>query len=187
MANETPTSEARNVFLGNLAAHAREMDPTRLISAALEQTDYQGDPTVRTIHDDFADVVDVLSFNQYVGWYDGLPEKCGQISWNITQNKPVLISEFGAGAKVGLHGNKSARWTEEFQEDVYIQTLKMLDGIKQLQGFSPWVLVDFRSPRRVLPKIQDGWNRKGLISEDGQKKKAFFVLQDYYETKSNSN
>ncbi|MDW5287554.1 glycoside hydrolase family 2 protein [Formosa sp. PL04] len=187
MANETPTSEARNVFLGNLAAHAREMDPTRLISAALEQSDFEGNPAIRTINDSFADVVDVLSFNQYVGWYDGLPEKCGQISWNITQNKPVLISEFGAGAKVGLHGNKSARWTEEFQEDVYIQTLKMLDGIKQLQGFSPWVLVDFRSPRRVLPKIQDGWNRKGLISEDGQKKKAFFVLQDYYEAKSTSN
>jgi beta-glucuronidase len=187
MANETPTSEARNIFLGNLAAHAREMDPTRLISAALEQTNYQGNPAVRTIHDDFADVVDVLSFNQYVGWYDGLPEKCGQISWSITQNKPVLISEFGAGAKVGLHGNKSARWTEEFQEDVYIQTLKMLDGIKQLQGFSPWILVDFRSPRRVLPNIQDGWNRKGLISEDGQKKKAFFVLQAYYKAKSPSN
>lgn len=183
MANETPTSEARNVFLGNLAAHTREMDPTRLISAALEQTDYQGNPFVRTIHDDFADVVDVLSFNQYVGWYDGLPEKCGQISWNITQNKPVLISEFGAGAKVGFHGDKLTRWTEEFQEDVYIQTLKMLEGIEQLQGFSPWILVDFRSPRRVLPKIQDGYNRKGLISEDGQKKKAFFVLKNFYDNK----
>jgi beta-glucuronidase len=187
MANETPTSEARNIFLGNLAAHARELDPTRLISAALEQSDYEGNPAIRTINDSFADVVDVLSFNQYVGWYDGLPEKCGQISWKITQNKPVLISEFGAGAKVGLHGDKSERWTEEFQEDVYIQTLKMLDGINQLQGFSPWILVDFRSPRRVLPKIQDDWNRKGLISEDGQKKKAFFVLQSYYETKKVSN
>jgi len=40
--------------------------------------------------------------------------------------------------------------------------------------------VDFRSPKRVLPGIQDGFNRKGLISSDGVKKKAFFVLQDYY-------
>ena len=187
MANETPTSESRNIFLTNLATHTRELDQTRLISAALEQTDYQGNPFVRTIHDDFADIVDVLSFNQYVGWYDGLPEKCGQISWKITQNKPVLISEFGAGAKVGFHGDKSERWTEEFQEDVYIQTLKMLEGIEQLQGFSPWILVDFRSPRRVLPKIQDGFNRKGLISEDGQKKKAFFVLRDFYNSQNTSN
>ena len=183
MANETPTSEARNIFLTNLATHTREMDPTRLISAALEQTDYEGNTNIRTIDDSFADVVDILSFNQYVGWYDGLPEKCGQISWKITQDKPVLISEFGAGAKFGLHGDKSVRWTEEFQEDVYIQTLKMLEGIEQLQGFSPWILVDFKSPRRMLPEIQDGYNRKGLISEDGKKKKAFFVLKDFYDAK----
>lgn len=187
MANETPTSEPRLVFLKKLAAHTRELDPTRLISAALEQTDYNGNPAIRTIDDDFADVVDILSFNQYVGWYDGLPEKCGQISWKILQNKPVLISEFGAGAKIGFHGDKLTRWSEEFQEDVYIQTLKMLEGIDQLQGFSPWILVDFRSPRRMLPKIQDGYNRKGLISEDGKKKKAFFVLKNFYDTKSTSN
>ena len=183
MANETPTSEARNIFLTKLATFTREKDPTRLISAALEQSDYKGNKFIRTIDDSFADVVDVLSFNQYIGWYDGLPEKCSKISWVIEQDKPVLISEFGAGAKFGLHGNKNERWTEEFQEQVYIETLKMIDKIERLQGFSPWILVDFRSPRRVLPKIQDGWNRKGLISENGKKKKAFFVLQDYYMNK----
>jgi len=183
MANETPTSNARNIFLKKLASHTRKLDPTRLISAALEQSNFENNPKIRTIDDSFADVVDVLSFNQYVGWYDGLPEKCGEISWKITQNKPVLISEFGAGAKYGLHGDKLTRWTEEYQEDLYIQTLKMLGNIPQVQGFSPWILVDFRSPRRALPKIQDGWNRKGLISEDGKKKKAFFILRDYYNNK----
>ena len=180
MANETPTSDARNLFLTRLAEYARAHDPTRLISAALEQSDYQGDPTTRTIHDPFADVVDVLSFNQYIGWYDGLPDKCQSIRWHITQNKPVLISEFGAGAKQGLHGSKTERWTEEYQEDLYRQTIQMIGGIDKLQGFSPWILVDFRSPRRVLPVIQEGWNRKGLISEDGLKKKAFAILQTYY-------
>jgi len=37
--------------------------------------------------------------------------------------------------------------------------------------------------RRPLPNIQDGWNRKGLIGENGVKKKAFFVLQDFYRKK----
>ncbi|MBT8310965.1 MAG: beta-glucuronidase [Flavobacteriaceae bacterium] len=183
MANETPNVPARNQFLSKLASFARSKDNTRLISAALEQKNYQGNPLVRTIDDPFADEVDVLSFNQYIGWYDGLPEKCETITWHIKQDKPVLISEFGAGAKHGLHGDKGVRWTEEFQEDLYIKTLNMIDGIEKVQGFSPWILVDFRSPRRVLPKIQDGWNRKGLISDDGKKKKAFFVLQDFYEKK----
>ena len=183
MANETPASAARNNFLSRLATHTRQLDPTRLISAALEQSNYNGDPNTRTIHDPFADVVDILSFNQYIGWYDGLPEKCRTISWKIDQNKPVLISEFGAGAKQGYFGDKNTRWTEEFQENLYIETLNMINDIEQLQGFSPWILVDFRSPRRVLPGIQDGWNRKGLISEEGKKKKAFFVLKNFYDQK----
>ncbi|MGL1889252.1 MAG: beta-glucuronidase [Reichenbachiella sp.] len=185
MANETPTSDSRNTFLTNLATTTRTLDPTRLISAALEQSDYQGNSNIRTISDPFADVVDILSFNQYIGWYDGLPDKCEKITWKITQNKPVLISEFGAGAKYGLHGDQSERWTEEYQALLYQQTLNMIDGIDQLQGFSPWVLVDFRSPRRMLPVIQDGWNRKGLISETGEKKLAFYTLKKYYDQKPN--
>lgn len=183
MANETPVSDARNSFLNKLATFTKEKDPTRLISAALEQSDYQGNPLVRTISDPFADVVDILSFNQYIGWYDGTIEKCQTINWNISQNKPVIISEFGAGAKYGLHGDKDMRWTEEYQEYLYEETLKMIDQIDQLKGISPWILVDFRSPRRVLPEIQDGFNRKGLISEYGNKKKAFFVLKNYYNNK----
>jgi beta-glucuronidase len=57
----------------------------------------------------------------------------------------------------------------------------MLNRIPQLRGMSPWVLVDFRSPLRNLPGMQDGFNRKGLISDQGQKKAAFFVLQKAYK------
>ena len=183
MANETPTSAARNTFLRNLAAFARKQDPTRLISAALEQSDYKGNPLVRTISDSFAQEVDILSFNQYIGWYDGPVEKCQTIQWQIDVDKPVLISEFGAGAKYGNYGSRDHRWTEEYQEYLYEETLKMIDPIEQLSGFSPWILIDFKSPRRVLPDIQDGWNRKGLLSEKGEKKKAFYTLQEYYHTK----
>ncbi len=183
MANETPTSESRNAFLNKLASYTRKLDNTRLISAALEQSNYKGNPEIRTINDPYAEIVDILSFNQYIGWYDGLPEKCSSITWKIDLDKPVLISEFGAGAKQGFYGDKLTRWTENYQEYLYEETLKMIDNIDQLQGFSPWILVDFRSPRRPLPKIQDGWNRKGLISEDGKKKKAFYVLKNYYDNK----
>ncbi|MGK7391402.1 MAG: glycoside hydrolase family 2 protein [Candidatus Cyclobacteriaceae bacterium M2_1C_046] len=187
MANETPTSEARNDFLKKLAAKTRSMDDTRLISAALEQSHYEDNSSIRTINDPFSEVVDVLSFNQYIGWYDGIPEKAKQISWKITQNKPVIISEFGAGAKYGRYGDKTERWTEDYQAWLYEETIKMISQIEQLRGVTPWILMDFRSPRRPLPEIQDGWNRKGLISEDGNKKKAFFVLQNYYKEKQKIN
>jgi beta-glucuronidase len=36
----------------------------------------------------------------------------------------------------------------------------------------------------MLPGIQDGFNRKGLLSSDGEKKKAWFVLRDFYRKKA---
>jgi len=184
LANETPVSAPRTKFLSALAATARTLDSTRLLSAAMERHGKPGTPTVSVVQDPLAEVVDILAFNQYVGWYDGLPEKCAKVTWEIPYNKPVFVSEFGAGARHGLHGDKSQRWTEEFQADLYAQTLPMLDRIDGLAGFSPWILMDFRSPRRVLTGVQDGFNRKGLLSDQGEKKQAFNILQEYYRKRA---
>lgn len=184
LANETPTSDARNRFLSRLARKTRALDPTRLVSAAMEKHGKRGEPNVNVVQDPLADIVDVVAFNEYVGWYDGLPDKCDRVSWEIPYDKPVVVSEFGGGAKYGFHGDKTQRWTEEFQADIYRQTLPMLDKIDGFVGCTPWALVDFRSPRRVLPDIQAGFNRKGLISDSGQKKEAFYVLRDYYQMRA---
>lgn len=184
MANETPVSDARNIFLKNLAAKARSLDPTRLISAAMEVHDSKTDRHTKIVEDPFADYVDIINFNQYNGWYGGTPASCDNIKWEIKYNKPVMISEFGGGALQGFHGDTLTRWSEEYQESLYKHTLPMLEKIPQFRGVTPWILYDFRSPRRLLPNIQDGWNRKGIISENGIKKKAYFVLQEFYKQKS---
>ncbi len=180
MANETPVSEARTLFLKTLAEQARSMDNTRLISAAMEVRPDPDHPNTKIVEDPLAAITDVVSFNQYVGWYDGFPDKCTEINWVIKYDKPVLISEFGADALQGYHADKLTRFSEEYQEDLYKKTLDMLVKIPQFRGVTPWILCDFRSPRRVLPNIQDGWNRKGLIGENGTRKKAFYVLKDFY-------
>jgi len=91
------------------------------------------------------------------------------------------MSEFGGDALFGYHGEAQARWTEEYQENLYEHQITMLKRISFLRGMSPWVLKDFRSPRRTLPKFEDYFNRKGIVSERGEKKKAFFVLQKFYD------
>jgi beta-glucuronidase len=183
MANETPVSEPRNRFLQRLAAHARSLDNTRLISAALEVHTDRADPLLKIVEDPFAEYVDIVNFNQYIGWYDGTPEKCDRVKWQIKYDKPVMISEFGGGAVQGFYADSLTRWSEEYLEDLYKRTLGMLDKIPQFRGVTPWILYDFRSPRRVLPNVQDGWNRKGVIGQNGEKKKAFFVLRDFYTMK----
>lgn len=182
IANETPHGDARDTFLSNLSKAAREQDNSRLISMAMERSDKS--PTLLSIQDKMNEYVDIISCNQYVGWYDGLNEKIDRVSWEVDYDKPLVFSEFGGGAVAGYHGDKSMIWTEEYQEDLYLKTLKMIDErTTPIAGISPWVLVDFRSPRRLLPQIQDGFNRKGLLSNRGEKKKAFWVLSDWYKTK----
>ena len=183
VANETPISPERTAFLIKMIQTANEMDPIRLVSSALERHTKTSTQNTQIIDDPLQEYVDIIAFNQYIGWYDGRPEKLKTAEFDIQYNKPIVVSEFGAGALQGLHGSKDALWTEEFQEYLYDETLKMLEKIPQLRGVTPWILADFRSPRRVLNGIQDGWNRKGLISEVGEKKKAFYVLQEYYGKK----
>ena len=180
IANETPHSAKRDAFLGKLAKHARELDPTRLISMAMEVTGASNYHNI--LHDNMSDLVDVVSFNQYIGWYRDVND-ASKMTWEIPYDKPVIISEFGGGAKYGLHGPKNQRWTEEFQENLYRENCAMLDKIDGLAGTTPWILKDFRSPRRVLTGIQDYYNRKGVFSDKGEKKLAFYVLRDWYKTK----
>jgi len=182
VANETPKEEVRTEFLGRLVDKVRSLDRTRLVTAAINtqsSTEFG-----RHIDDPFAKKVDVIGINSYCGWYEDTPEACASYRWVSDYNKPIIVSEFGAGALQGLHGDEHRVFTEENQALVYRYNLEMLDKMKDLRGVSPWILKDFLSPRRPLPKIQDYWNRKGLLSENGIKKKAWFVMQDWYEKKA---
>jgi len=185
VANETPNTPARLAFLKNLIATAHADDPSRPVTAALlVATSPESPEGIRTkmIDDPLGDYLDVLGCNEYIGWYEGAPELASRTRWASKYNKPLIMSEFGGDAKFGLHGAPDQRWTEEYQENLYRQQIAMLKQIPFLRGISPWILMDFRSPRRTLPEVQDFYNRKGLVSNEGQKKKAFFVLQDYYNS-----
>jgi len=180
IANETPHSAQRDQFLSRLAKQARQLDDTRLISMAMEVTSASN--YKNRLQDNMNEYVDVISFNQYIGWYRDVND-APKMEWEIPYDKPVIVSEFGGGAKYGLHGPKNQRWTEEFQENLYRENVAMLDKIDGLAGTTPWILKDFRSPRRVLDGIQDYYNRKGLYSDRGEKKLAFYVLKEWYAGK----
>ncbi len=175
--NETPVSAPRNVFMNKLAATARANDDTRLVAAALE-LHRTGDEVV--VDDPLADKLDLASFNEYAGWYWSNNKEMLKWRFNIKLNKPVVISEFGADALGGYHADDDTRWSEEYQDTLYKNQFKLLSAIPGLRGMTPWILADFRSPRRHHPVYQDFWNRKGLISDSGKKKKAFFTLKEYY-------
>jgi beta-glucuronidase len=180
VANETPVEPARLVFLKSLIEQARTLDTSRLITAALNHFERPAPNTI-ALTDSLAQSLDVVGLNEYLGWYGKEhPEDCDHIQWILPNEKPLIVSEFGGGAPFGNHGDTDARWTEEYQANLYEHQLNMLKRIPSLAGISPWVLMDFHSPRRLLPGVQDYRNRKGLISDQGERKQAFYVLQRFY-------
>jgi beta-glucuronidase len=180
LSNETPVKPERLTFLKQLAQEARQLDSTRLITSAMNHVDETG-PDVRTLSDPLSEVLDVLGLNEYVGWYWARPEDADRLQWKVNWDKPLIVSEFGADAEYGRHGEDDERWTEEYQTSLFRHQLAMVERIPNLAGLSPWVLMDFRSPRRTLPGIQDYYNRKGLVSSRGQRKQAFYILQTFYK------
>lgn len=185
IANETAVVPERNKFLGELADYVRTLDSTRLLSAACKKDQGRdGHPdAVYTYNDPLMQKLDIISLNEYLGWYGGSPAECQGKTFKMGLEKPVIVSEFGGGALQGFHGDKATRWSEEFQAYLYEESIAMFDKIDGLSGMAPWILCDFMSPLRQLHQVQDGWNRKGLISEQGKKKQAFYVLKKYYEGK----
>ena len=179
VSNETPKSAERNAFLQQLIKTARTLDPTRLITTATNQTN-STEAHKKVFDDPIIADLDVFGVNEYIGWYEGVPNDLDITTWATPYDKPMIVSEFGGEATYGFHGPVTQRWTEENQEEVYKHQIAALRKIPFLRGTSPWILKDFRSPHRNLPRLQDGFNRKGLISENGERKKAFYILQQFY-------
>lgn len=183
VANETKPSEYRDQVLSDLINMSKELDDTRLIAAAFDNPRYNTQTSTFNIKDKITDIVDVVGVNKYLGWYMLWPVSPEKIDWNVAINKPLIMTEFGCEALYGQHGSSTAAysWSEEYQEELYRKNLIMFKNIPNLRGTCPWVLFDFRSPNRYHPLNQGGWNRKGVVSDKGQRKKAWFVMKEYYK------
>jgi beta-glucuronidase len=104
IANEPKSSlEEAQSYFKKVAEHARSLDSTRPITAA---TDENFD------NDLMSQSLDVLMINRYYGWYSdtGYPQVIQKQminnieSWHKAyNNKPIMISEYGADTVTGLH------------------------------------------------------------------------------------
>ena len=173
--NENLDSDDRFRFMGNLADFAHQYDNTRMVSAACLV-----DGETLSIKDRLAEKLDIIGVNEYIGWYSPNFEELPQLMNNSNPTKPVIISEFGADATPGLHGSADDKGTEECQEAIYRKQIEVIRQIPYIKGITPWILFDFRCPRRTAA-IQGYYNRKGLVSCDRTYyKPAFSVLQRFY-------
>ena len=159
-----------------LSNEVRTHDPTRLVGWASSMT-------IRDLAWEFADVI---GFNDYTGWYrsnvDATVETLKDIpyvwkfyhDWVVEHfpGKPLIASEFGAGALAGRHGSTLKKWTEECQS-VLLQ-LHLLGALfADIAGVCIWSLADFPVDPTTDPEYRpNGRNDKGLLTVSRQPKLA---------------
>ena len=185
VANETQPSEPRNAFLKHLINCCHEIDTTRLMTAAFDLVRFNREKGLFVMNDPFIKELDVVAINKYMGWYHPWPVTPDKAVWDVAPGQPLLVTEFGGEALYGQSGDEevASSWSEEYQAKLYQDNITMFGNIPNLRGVSPWVLFDFRSPFRFHPTNQEDWNRKGLVSDQGMRKKAWYIMKAYYDNK----
>lgn len=174
--NENEDTDSRLQFMGNLAKCAHELDHTRAVSAACLVNFKKN-----AIEDRLEQYLDIIGLNEYCGWYTADLKMLPALFANSKPQKPVIVTEFGADAYAGLHGTITDKGTEECQAYVYEKQIETIRNIPYIKGMTPWILYDFRCPRRTSVN-QKYYNTKGLLSADKKyRKPAFYVLQQFYK------
>jgi len=156
----------------------RELDPTRPVTYASH----------RQLADLHLDLVDIMSFNVYPGWYfgtldtmrswlDGLMRGIQERGWD---KKPIIFSEFGGGAIFGWHDQFNGKWSEPYQARLLDIALRWMKEQPQVVGTAIWQFCDCRvSPERAMGRPR-GFNNKGLVDEYRRPKMAFDVVKGIY-------
>ena len=192
-----PQLAARALTRDDLGAQDRAVYQAVIENAGGASTANASDTITLVVSDPLEELVDVLATNEYYGWYYSILiaktlgvsegsvrrtmlQMMPDMRLTATANKPLFVSEFGAGAKAGKRSEELEIWSEDYQAAVYRAQIAMLEASPQVAGMSPWILKDFRAMLRPLKGIQDYTNRKGLIAPDGQRKLAFEVLREFY-------
>lgn len=174
--NENEDTDPRLQFMGNLAKCAHDLDHTRAVSAACLVNFKKN-----AIEDRLEQHLDIIGLNEYCGWYTADLKTLPALFANSKPQKPVIVTEFGADAYVRLHGTITDKGTEECQAFVYEKQIETIRNIPYIKGMTPWILYDFRCPRRTSVN-QKYYNTKGLLSADKKyRKPAFYVLQQFYK------
>lgn len=145
----------------------------------------------------YLNCADLVAWNKYFGWYSDAAPAAGKFfdeMKNTANNKPVGVSEYGAGGSIKHHqwplkaksssgsniidGNFPASFhPEEAQTYCHEGNWEAFSARPYLWAKYIWLFADFQSSIRQEGD-RDGINDKGLISYDRKTKKdAFFFYK----------
>jgi beta-glucuronidase len=175
IANEPESdTEAAEEYFRPLFDLTRELDPSRPVSFVNVMLAPYGKCRVSPF-------ADVLMLNRYYGWYVNTGDlAAAELAWEqelrgwANENKPIVITEYGADTYPGLHSVVSQPWSEEYQVEYLDMNHRVFDRIDAVVGEQVWNFADFATTSGIL---RVGGNKKGVFTRDRQPKAAAFALR----------
>nr|XP_027216972.1 beta-glucuronidase-like [Penaeus vannamei] len=167
------------LFCSNVVNATKAVDATRPVTCVLN---YPKD------EEHAGSSLDVILVNRYFSWYSDtghLELIYNQtvnefMEWHLLHNKPVMISEYGAGSIAGFHMDPSFTWTEEYQADLMVENFKAFDTLRSkgyFFGEMIWNFADFSTP---MEYNRPGACMKGLFTRARQPKMAGHLMRMRY-------
>ncbi len=143
------------------------------------------------------DLCDIICINTYPGWYSEdqnsahtlheIIPKLNDLVENLKErdlaNKPLIISEIGAGAIYGWRDPSANRWSEQFQEEyLAIASQHILDS-DNFAGIALWQFCDCRTYANVGTLFRPrGFNNKGIVDEYRRPKLAYQKIKQLFSS-----
>jgi beta-glucuronidase len=161
-----------------LLGRLRELDGARPVTYA----------TNHPFEDVCLDLVDILAVNCYPGWYGSeiarIPEEIDRIVAHLDAHghadKPLMISEIGAGAIRGWRDWNGARWSEQYQAQLLETVIRYLfQDRDRAAGLALWQFCDCRTSEAVQKILgrPRGFNNKGVVDEYRRPKLGYEIVK----------
>lgn len=178
--NEIATDTRAGYAITKLFAEkVRSLDSSRLLTYASN----------RILKDECLELIDFISVNQYVGWYEGdvceweefLVKLKKYLKEKKMAEKPVVMSEFGVGAIYGHKNFEELRWSENYQMHFYEHTIPLFLKDEKISGVILWQFSDIRSNAKWSLLRARSFNNKGLVNEYRHPKLAYYKVKELFE------
>lgn len=160
-------------YITELNNLAHTEDPTRITTSA------------SNIEGKINKITDLIAWNRYDGWYEGMPDCLGTWLDKTHKENPgfkIGISEYGAGASIYQQQDSlkksqpTSPWhPENWQTYYHIENWKVLSQRPYLWGTFIWNMFDFGAAHRNEGD-RPGINDKGLVTFDRKNKKDAFYF-----------
>ncbi len=177
---ESYTEEAYEITKA-FSALVRKNDSSRLVTFATDK------PTL----DICFEFADIISLNIYPGWYGGhnpgkeadlkMEGALEYLKQTNNSDKPIFISEFGAGAIYGESSFSHAKWTEQYQAELLKELIPKFHNEYNVSGTFVWQYCDIYSAFEKELQRPRTFNNKGLLDEYRRPKLGYYIVKDVYE------